>query len=136
VYSVWTHAYGSVPKFELERRMGGIGCESLEGRFGHTNDHGALRQGLRGIALASRTLEGDGAIEGDGERHKKGKCIGCRGRKERRGRGQESCCGSGSGRRGARDSVPFWFRCCCLDDDDTRFDVQFIISQSLKFSST
>jgi hypothetical protein len=51
--------------------MRGIGGEGLEGLFGHSNDHGSLRQGLGSIPLASRTLERDGAIDGDGERHKK-----------------------------------------------------------------
>jgi hypothetical protein len=52
--------------------VGGIGGESLEGLFGHTNDHSALCEGLRHIALSSRTLKRDGAIDGDGERHEKG----------------------------------------------------------------
>ena len=64
-------AYRSIPKLELEGGMRGIGGEGLEGVFGHTNDHGSLRQGLGSIPLASRTLECDGAIDGDGERHKK-----------------------------------------------------------------
>jgi len=34
---------GCVSKLELERGMSGIGCEGLEGFFGHTNDHGVLR---------------------------------------------------------------------------------------------
>ena len=34
---------GSVSKLELEGGMSGIGGEGLEGFFGHTNDHGALR---------------------------------------------------------------------------------------------
>jgi hypothetical protein len=65
-------AYRRVPKLELEGRVGGIGGESLEGLFGHTNDHSALCEGLRHIALSSRTLKRDGAIDGDGERHEKG----------------------------------------------------------------
>jgi len=65
---VWD-THGSVSKLELERGMSGIGCESLEGVFGHTNDHGALRQWLGDISLSSGTLESDGAIDGDGERH-------------------------------------------------------------------
>jgi hypothetical protein len=69
---VWVGAYRRVPKLELEGRVGGIGGESLEGLFGHTNDHSALCEGLRHIALSSRTLKRDGAIDGDGERHEKG----------------------------------------------------------------
>jgi len=55
--------------------MRGIGGEGFEGIFGHSNDHGSLRQGLGSISLASRTLERDGAIDGDGERHKKGNMV-------------------------------------------------------------
>jgi hypothetical protein len=59
-------AYGSIPKLELEGGMRRVGGESIEGCFGHTDDHSALWES---ISLASRTLERDGAIDGDGERH-------------------------------------------------------------------
>lgn len=65
-------AYGGIAKLELKGRMSGIGGESLEGFLGHTDDHGALCQRLGSISLASGTLERDGAIDGDGERHKGG----------------------------------------------------------------
>ena len=65
-------AYSGIPKLELEVGMGGMGGEGLEGLFRHANDHGSLRQGLGSIPLASRTLERDGVIDGNGERHKRG----------------------------------------------------------------
>lgn len=64
------NAYGGVTKLELEGGVGGIGSESLQGFFRQANDHGTLCQWLGGISLASRTLESDGSIDGDGERHK------------------------------------------------------------------
>jgi len=63
-------AYGGVTELELEGGMSGIGSESLQGFFRHANNHGTLCQWLGSVSLASRTLERDCAIDGDGERHK------------------------------------------------------------------
>jgi len=62
--------YRIIAKLELEGRMSGIGGEGLEGLLGHANDHGALCQWLGRDTLASKTLERDCAIDGNGERHK------------------------------------------------------------------
>jgi hypothetical protein len=61
---------GGVTKLKLEGGMSRIGSESLQGFFRQANDHGALCQRLGSISLASRTLQRDCAIDGDGERHK------------------------------------------------------------------
>jgi len=91
-------AYGSITKLELEGGMSGIGSESFECLFGHTNDHGPLCQGLGSIPLASMPLQRDGAIDGNGERHVEGMggAVDDAGRDETK---EVGC------------SLPVWFRC-------------------------
>ena len=55
-------AHRSIPELELEGRFLWVGGESVEGFFGHTDDHRALCQWLG-------SLERDCAIDSDGERH-------------------------------------------------------------------
>jgi hypothetical protein len=42
-------AHRDIPELELEGGVSRIGSEGVQGFLGHANDHGALRQRLRGL---------------------------------------------------------------------------------------